>query len=139
MSEITRTRTALLAYVTRFGIADTASQRLLAARLWRALPRGLNAAQAIAAAERKVAGWASERVGFAISPAQLRLAVLETGADARSLLADDNVAGFIATISPMLLQPVPLETRVEMPVQSLAKTGLSGLFAPAFVPAPKAA
>ncbi len=137
-SEITRTRMALLAYVARYGVSDDAARRMVAARLWRAIPRGLNAAEAIAATDRALSLWASERVGFPISAAQLRLAVLVTGADATALLGDD-VAGFVTTISPALLQATPTETLVDMPVQSFAKVSLAGLLAPAPVALNRAA
>lgn len=137
-SEITRTRMALLAYVARYGVSDDAARRKVAARLWRAIPRCLNAAEAIAATDRALSLWASERVGFPISAAQLRLAVLVTGADATALLGND-VAGFVTTISPALLQATPTETLVEMPVQSLAKVSLAGLLAPAPVALNRAA
>lgn len=129
-SAITPIREALLAYVARYGVADRADRRLLAARLWRALPRGLNAAQTIVETDRLLSAWVSRRLGFSISSAQLRLAVLETGADARLLLAED-VSSLISALSPALLQPVPHETPVAMPVQSLAKAGLAGLLRPA--------
>lgn len=122
-SGITRTRTALLAYAGRYGVTGTAAARQLAARLWRALPRGLNAAEAVVETEKMLGHWASQRLGFRITAAQLRFAVLETGADARALLADD-VSGFIAAISPALVPATPHETPVAMPVQELGRASL---------------
>ena len=126
-SEITRTRNALLAYVARYGVTEADDARQLAARVWRAIPRGLNAAAAVVAVERLLGQWASQLLGFGITAAQLRFAVLETGADARQLLADD-VAGFIAAIEPALVPATPHETPVNMPVQELGRTSFFGLF-----------
>lgn len=139
VSEISRTRAALLAYAARFGVTDSAAQRLLAARLWRAAPRRANAAQVVAAAEQLIGAWASQRVGFPLTAAQLRLAVLETGADAQALLGDEDAAAFTATIAPALPQAVPLEIRTVMPVQSLAKASFFGALRPAAVAAHQSA
>lgn len=121
-SEITRTRLALLAYVARYGVKDETDCRQLAARLWRAIPRSLNAAEAVVATDRLLSAWASKRMGFPVSAAQLRLAVLVTGADARQLLGDD-VAAFAAAIAPALIMATPQETPLDMPLQSLGRAG----------------
>ena len=52
-SGLTRTRQALLGYVARYGVTDEATCRQVAARIWRSVPRHLDAAQVIAAADER--------------------------------------------------------------------------------------
>lgn len=119
-SGLTRTRQALLGYVARYGVTDEATCRQVAARIWRSVPRHLDAAQVIAAADGLLGNWASERLGHTISAAQLRLAILETGIDARILLAPQGPTPEAATrLLASIPLPTPPETPVDMPVQAL--------------------
>ena len=120
-AEISQIRESLLGYVARLGVRDTESQRTLAAHLWRGLPRGLAAANAVLELDDRIAAWGTAILGRKVSAAQIRLAMLETDADPMDLLSHEASRQiiFAAKISPALVQVTPIDTPVVMPVQSL--------------------
>lgn len=129
-------RTLLLALAESFGATDVRTQRRLAARFWRLLPRDVTAGEALDLVAVRLADWSLGVTGRRASLAELRAAFLRAGADPGLLLLPNEKLGALAT-DLLLALPRPLpatETPLAMPVQPLRSLAFSRLLE-AFVPA----
>lgn len=115
-------RNMLLSYALRLGATDEATQRLIAARLWRLLPRAIDPLEAILRLDRHLGIWASAVLGHPVTVSQLANAIIDNALvpnfvllPAATLTARDREA-----LAHALTPVTPDETPTAMPVQSLA-------------------
>jgi hypothetical protein len=115
-------RTMLLGYALHLGAVETGTRRLLAARLWRLLPREVAPTEAIARLDRHVALWAGAALGQPVTVSQLATAILHSGLSPAFVLQPFEMIGeeVLQTLTSALVPVTPPDTPVFMPVQSLA-------------------
>lgn len=112
----------LLGYALHLGATETATQRLLAARLWRLLPREITPAEAISGLDRHLTLWAQAVLGQPVTVSQLANAIIHSGLSPAFLLQPVEVIGEATrqSLKAALIPVTPPDTPVFMPVQSLA-------------------
>lgn len=119
-------RRMLLGYALRLGATEEATQRLLAARLWRLLPRDTSHHStilrlAILRLDCQVALWASAVLQRPVTVSQLATAIMDSRLTPDFLLqpVDRIDRDVLRSLDAALIPVAPPETPTEMPVQSL--------------------
>lgn len=115
-------RGMLLRYALHLGATETATQRLLAARLWRLLPRDIAPAEVVARLDRHLALWGEAVLDRPVTVSQLANAVIHSGFSPAFILQPSGLIGATAlqSLKAALVPVTPPDTPVFMPVQSLA-------------------
>lgn len=115
-------RSMLLGYALHLGATETATRRLLAARLWRLLPRDIAPAEAIARLDRHLALWGEAVLDQPVTVSQLASAVIHSGFSPAFILQPSGMveAAALRGLKAALVPVTPPDTPVFMPVQSLA-------------------
>ena len=115
-------RSMLLGYALHLGATETATRRLLAARLWRLLPRDTAPAEAIARLDRHLALWGEAVLDRPVRVSQLANAIIYSGFPPAFILQPSGLIGVAAlrSLKAALVPVTPSDTPVFMPVQSLA-------------------
>ena len=131
-SNLPALRQTLLAYAAGFGATEDRTQRRLAARLWRTLPKGISPDGAVTFLNRTLSAWGEGICGQPVSIAALRTAFLISGAQTHLILAPKTETGNLSqTLLAALPQPAPAKNGLAMPVQSLRPLSLAALLSPA--------
>lgn len=122
-------KNALLAYAASYGVHERTAQRKVAAQLWRALPRGLAAAEAVSWLDAQVSHWAFALIGEPMRAAEVRAAFLSGGLDPAFLLRPhDGTPAYSALVRQLdAARPlaVPGVTLMAMPLQEVAPVALA--------------
>lgn len=114
-------RSMLLGYALHLGATETATRRLLAARLWRLLPRDIAPAEAIARLDRHLALWGEAVLDRPVTVSQLASAIIYGGLSPAFILQPSEMIGAptLQSLKAALIPVTPPDTPVFMPVQSL--------------------
>ncbi len=126
-------RSSLLALAESFGAKEEATQRQLAARFWRVLPRGVTADQAVRVLTKILTQWGEAVIGRPVRMAELRMAFMLSGANVNLLLLPEDKIGMLAMqLKAALPHAVPVEKPLAMPTQSLTPLSVPAFIASLF-------
>lgn len=113
-------RQLLLNYALRFGAIETATQRLLAARFWRLLPRDVALADAALFLDRKLSLWGSAITGQSLNAGTLAHVLLTAKLSPSFLLLPLHEVNELDRTALIKALPIvtPSEVFTAMPIQS---------------------